>query len=370
MLYLGIDQHGKQLTICLRDEAGEVIQRRQVSTQWERVRAFFDELRRQSIPAGGYLAIVEVCGFNDWLLEVLTEYGCRELVLIQTEKRSKKKTDRRDAHALGEILWLNRQRLQAGQRLQGVRRVWIPSPDDQQDRQLTAMRRRVSWQRIRALNQIQHLLRRHNLQWSIPTKTFDTLRTRKWLATLELGELDRLEMNLLLEAWTQWDRELEQLESRLAERFARSPAAQVLATCRGLGAYGALAIASRIGPIDRFPRPRSLANYWGLTPGCRNSGETTDRLGSITKEGSALVRFILGQLVMHVLRHDAAMRAWFQRIRRRRGSKIARVAVMRRLATIFWHMLKHGESYVSGGPPRLRLRRDAAATPPLAAGAS
>jgi transposase len=114
-------------------------------------------------------------------------------------------------------------------------------------------------------------------------------------------------------------------------------------------------LAARIGAIERFPRPASLPNYWGLTPGCRNSGEATDRLGSITKQGSATARFILGQLVLHVLRRDAAMRAWYGRIKKRRGAKIARVAVMRRLATIIWHMVKHNQPYVIGGPPRRKL---------------
>ena len=94
MLYLGIDQHRKQLTVSVRNEAGDVVLRRQVSTDWPRVRAFFDELRQAAEPEGGFAAIVEVCGFNDWLLKMLTEYGCRETVLIQVEKRSKKKTER------------------------------------------------------------------------------------------------------------------------------------------------------------------------------------------------------------------------------------------------------------------------------------
>jgi transposase len=128
----------------------------------------------------------------------------------------------------------------------------------------------------------------------------------------------------------------------------------------GAGAYASLALAARIGRIERFPRPESLANYWGLTPGCRNSGEATDRLGSITKQGSATARFILGQMVLHVLRRDATMRAWYLRIKKRRGAKIARVAVMRRLATILWHMLKHNAPYVVGGPPRRQLAAPAA----------
>jgi hypothetical protein len=111
-------------------------------------------------------------------------------------------------------------------------------------------------------------------------------------------------------------------------------------------------LSSRIGNINRFPRADSLANYFGVTPGCRNSGEATQRLGSITKEGSKLVRFLLGQTVTCLLRADAMMREWYKRIKRRRGSNIARVAVMRRLVTIVWQMIKHKRKYEIGGLPR------------------
>ena len=164
MLYLGIDQHRKQLTVSVRNEAGDVALRRQVSTEWGRVRAFFDELRRNAEADGGFAAVVEVCGFNDWLLKMLTEYGCRETVLIQVERRSKKKTDRRDAHQLSGLLWVNRGRLLAGQRVEGVRRIQPPTDRDAEDRQLTAVRQRMGQQRTRTINRIKHLLRKHNLE--------------------------------------------------------------------------------------------------------------------------------------------------------------------------------------------------------------
>jgi transposase len=355
MLYLGIDQHRKQLTVSIRNEAGDVVLRRQVSTQWDRVRAFFDELRRLAEAEGGFAAIVEVCGFNDWLLKMLAEYGCREIVLIQVEKRSKKKTDRRDAHQLSGILWVNRGRLLSGQRVEGVRRVQPPSEQDAQDRQITELRKRMGQLRTRTINKIKHLLRKHNLEQEQPAKGLDTKRTRKWLVSLPLGPMDRLEMDLLLEQWKAWDEQIEKLEREIEKRQSQSKTAAVVATIPGCAAYGSLSLASRIGSIERFPRPKSLANYWGLTPGCRNSGEATDRLGSITKQGSTTARFILGQLVMHVLRRDSWMRAWYARIKKRRGSKIARVAVMRRLATVIWHMLKHNAPYAIGGPPRRKL---------------
>jgi transposase len=360
MLYLGIDQHGKQLTVNVRNEAGDAILRRQVSTEWDRVRAFFEQLQQLAMPEGGFAAIVEVCGFNDWLLKMLTEYGCRETVLIQPETRSKRKTDRRDAHQLSGLLWVNRGRLLAGERVEGVRRVQPASAQDAEDRQITELRKRMGQLRTRTINKIKALLRKHNLEQEQPAKGLDTKRTRKWLVALPLGPIDRMEMDLLLTQWKVWDEQLDILEKEIQQRQVRSETACIVATIPGCAAYSSLALAARIGPIERFPRPASLANYWGLTPGCRNSGEATDRLGSITKQGNATARFILGQLVLHVLRRDAYMRAWYGRIKRRRGSKIARVAVMRRLATVIWHMVKNNASYMAGGPPRRKFQAQGA----------
>jgi transposase len=355
MLYLGIDQHRKQLTVNLRNEAGEVILRRQVSTEWARVREFLEDLRQRSVPEGGFVAIVEVCGFNDWLLKLLAEYGCRETVLVQPEKQSKKKTDRRDANTLCELLWVNRQRLLAGLRVQGLRRVVLPEEAGAEDRQLTEFRKRLGQSRTRTINRVKHLLRKHNLEQECPTKGLDTIRGRKWLTRLALRPIDRLELDSLLAQWDLWDGQIEQAEREIKQRVRGNARAQLVGTMPGAGAYGSLALAARIGRIEHFPRPASLANYWGLTPGCRNSGQADDRLGSITKQGSATARFILSQIVLHVLRRDGPMRAWYLRIKKRRGAKIARVAVMRRLATILWHMLKHNEPYQTGGPPRRKL---------------
>ena len=155
-------------------------------------------------------------------------------------------------------------------------------------------------------------------------------------------------------------KQLKQLQASILHRYEANPIARLISTMPGAAAYSSLGLACRIGNIHRFKHPRSLANYWGLTPRSRNSGEAAQRLGSITKQGSALARFLLVQLVLHVLRKDGWMRIWFRGIKRRRGSKIARVAVMRRMATILWHMLTKNEAYQYGGPPRTRLNRPTA----------
>lgn len=349
------------LTVCVRDEAGRVIQRRQVSTQPARVLTFFDEIQAASRDEKGFAVALEVCGFNDWLILLLEKYACRHIVLIHPDKRSKRKTDRRDANALGEVLWLNRERLATGRKLQGLRRVVIPSEQDQQARELTALRQRTAQRRTRTINQVQNLLRRHNLMWECPTKGFQTVRVSKWLRDMianrrpEMSDADWVTLVHLVEQWKLWDNQLLDAEAQIRGLAAQNPAVKLLRPVPGINDYSGLALACRIGSIDRFPHPRSLANYFGLTPRCRNSGETTDRLGSITKDGSRIARFILGQLVLHVLKKDGSMRSWYAGIKKRRGSKIARVAVMRRLTTIMWHMLKRQENYIIGGAPRQRL---------------
>jgi transposase len=286
-------------------------------------------------------------------------------VLIQAEKQSRRKTDRRDAHTLGEILWVNRDRLLAGRKVQGVRRVVPPTPEERDDRRLTQLRRNVGADLTRVVNGVRHILRRLNLEQHCPTQGIQTVAARQWLEkTVKLLDLDRLEMNHLLARWKLLEEQRDELDRRIRQRAAVHQEAVVLKTVPGASGYTALALASRIGNIDRFPTPRSLANYWGLTPSCKNSGETKRRLGSITQEGSVLARFLLGQLVLHVLRRDAGLRAWYQGIKKRRGSKIARVAVMRRLAVIFWHMLKKRQAYLlsaaTAKKPKSRRRKTTA----------
>lgn len=96
MLYLGIDQHARQITISLRDENGDVLMARQVSTRPEKVNEFFQQLTRERLQSGeSFMAILEVCGFNDWLIRMLQDYRCHKVILIQPHDRSNRKTDRR-----------------------------------------------------------------------------------------------------------------------------------------------------------------------------------------------------------------------------------------------------------------------------------
>ena len=68
MLYVAIDQHAKQITVAVRDAQGEDVLKRQVSTRPEKIKQFFDQVVEME---SEFMAILESCGFNDWLLEEL-----------------------------------------------------------------------------------------------------------------------------------------------------------------------------------------------------------------------------------------------------------------------------------------------------------
>ena len=178
MLYLAIDQHSKQITVCVRNEEGDTILTRQVSTRSEKIEAFFKELVEMDPE---FMAILEVCGFNDWLIEELRRWNCREIVLIHPEKPAKRKTDRRDARKLGDLLWLNRERLAANEPVRGLRRVYMVTQRERENRHLTALRKTLGQRRTRTLNKIQLIINCHNLIWDYPTKTFKTHAGRRWL---------------------------------------------------------------------------------------------------------------------------------------------------------------------------------------------
>ena len=86
MFYLGIDQHANQLTVSLRNQDGDVVLRKQISTKPLKILQFFEKLTDRCAQNNcGFWAIVEVCGFNDSLIEMLRNFRCQRILLVQPE---------------------------------------------------------------------------------------------------------------------------------------------------------------------------------------------------------------------------------------------------------------------------------------------
>jgi transposase len=344
MWYMGIDQHKRHLTICVRDEQGDVALRRQVKTKWLELHEFLEAVRDEAAIQGGCVAVVEVRGFNRWLIRRLERAGCHRVYVITPPERPRQKTDRRDAAKLSELLWLNRDRIAAKERLIHVREVYQATDQEEYDRQLTHLRHRVGRDMTRIKNRIKGILRSHNLEQDCPTKGTFTKAGLAWLRTVNLPELEKLSMDICLSQYDLLINHIKTLDRRIDQRAEQSDTVALLRTVPRMGRQTALALAAHIGPIDRFAGPRALSNFFGLTPGSRSSGEQ-NRSGKITKAGHPFVRFLLCQMVLHALRGDPGLRHWYRQIKRRRGSNVARVAVMRRLCEKIWHILSKREPY-------------------------
>lgn len=344
MLYLGIDQHKAQITINLRNEQGDVIQKEQISTDHAEIDEFFAALKKQAARTKGFMAILEVCGFNDWLIKKLEQYGCKEIVIVQPGGSATNKTDKNDANSLGELLWNNRKRLQNGERPNGIRRIIPASEVEAEVRQLANFRQYLIGQRTRSINKIKGILNKHNMQQDAPTELCKTNKFKTWLEVISLPIVDRMEVDAHLESWKIYDKQILDVELELAKRSEVNKEVAKIAAIPGISAMGAITLCSRIGDIKRFKTSDSLANYFGLTPGCYNTGGK-QRIGGITKVGSSIARKTLNFAVNHVIRKDPQMKAWHKKIKTRRGAKIARVAVMRKLATIIWHILRWDKPY-------------------------
>lgn len=340
MMYLGIDLHQDQITVNSRNEEGIIVYKGQISTRHDSINDFFSKYASDAKKYGGFMAILEVCGFHWWLYKALVQFKCDEIVLVQPEKSSNKKTDKRDANTLSEYLWNNRFHLRNGNKPVGVRRVYQPSCEECEIRQLVKLKNYLTRQRSTTITKVRGLLRKHNFVQDAPSQDFKTKKVRAWLHKVQLSEVDRFELNVLLDQWDLYDQQILETDAKLIKKGEANPKVHHLDTIPGITVMGAIAILARINDIGRFKTPDSLANYFGLTPGCRNSGKSTQKIGGITKAGSSDARNVLNFAIVQLLRNDPQMRLWHKKIKRRKGAKTARVAVMRKLATIIWHMLK------------------------------
>ena len=120
----------------------------------------------------------------------------------------------------------------------------------------------------------------------------------------------------------------------------RCPAAQRLQTHPGVGALTALAFVLIIGRAERFQCGKQIAAYLGLVPLEDSSGQRR-RLGHITKQGNSLLRFLLVEAAQVTVRSVPEWRSKYCHLALRRGRKIAKVAMARRLAVrLYWMMRK------------------------------
>jgi transposase len=290
---------------------------------------FYGALAGQPVRVG-----MEACGHYPWFERLLGELGCELWLGDAAEIRSRvvrqQKTDRRDAAHLLQLLLENR-----------FPRIWVPSLEERDVRQLLVHRHKQVQARTRVKNQLQAMALSQGVQ-----------KKRKLWTAAGRAELEKLELlpyaaerrKQLLLHLDGLDAEIEQLHRRVQEEVAKRPAAVKLQTHPGVGPVTALAMVLTLGPAERFPAGKQVGSYFGLIPSEHSSGGR-QRLGRISKQGSSFLRFLLVEAGQTAVRYDAELGRFYRRLAVRKHRALAKVAVARKLAVRLYLMLREDWNY-------------------------
>ena len=223
-------------------------------------------------------------------------------------------------------------------RLHKLPESWIAPPDVRELRELVRYRAKLVALRTGLKAQVKAVLAKHGLH--PPVEDLWGLAGTAYLNELELADGYHIKVESLRDLVELYDREVAMLERAIHRRLNEDNGYRAIQAIDGVGRVLAAIFVAEIGDVSRFPTPESLCSWAGLTPKHRESDAKTQR-GHITKKGSTLVRWAAVEAISHV-RGGPKLKADYHRIGARRGVKIARVAVARKLLTLVYFGLRDG----------------------------
>ncbi len=292
--------------------------------------------------------VMEATGPAMEIARIITPHVARVVVAnaqdVRAISHARVKSDRFDARTLAELL-------AAGM----LEPVWVPDAVTAGLRRRVARRAALVRQRTRAKNEIHATLARCLLGRSPFTDLFGK-EGRAWLSEQQLGEEEAETVAGCLRQIDFLDGEVAQVDRKLAQWAAGSQDVHRLMSIPGVGAGVAVTLMAAIGDISRFSSPRQLVAYLGLDPKVRQSGDAPARHGRISKRGNAQARSVLVEAAWVAVRQPGPLHAFGERIRARKGSQVAAVAVARKLACIAWQLLAKEEDYAFAQPSRVRAK--------------
>jgi transposase len=322
--YVGIDLHRRRSVIIRKNAAGELISKVHIDNSAEALVA--------AVGAAGPEpeVVVEATFGWYWAVDLLTEMGARVHLahpLGNNWGNRRVKNDERDAADLVDLLRLGR-----------LAESWIAPPEVRELRELVRYRHKLVRLRSGLKAQVHAVMGKHGV---LPTRVdmFGPGGTTQ-LDALELPAGYARRLASLRSLIKVYDADIAELDRTVAASLVnhRYRAIQAL---NGVGPVVAAVLVTEIGDVTRFPSPERLCSWAGMTPRHRES-DTKVRRGSITKQGSRLIRWAAVEAVSK--NHgDDVIKCAYRRIAERRGRNIAKVAAARRLLTLVYYGLRDGE---------------------------
>ena len=328
MIIIGVDFHPEFQQIASVDtETGEFQERRLAHPA--EAEKFYRALVGQKVRVG-----MEASGHARWyerlVAELQFELRIGDAAEIRTKRVRKQKTDRQDAQLILRLLLEDR-----------FPQIWVPSWENRDLRQLLWHRHRMVQARTRIMNQLQAVALNEGLRCK---KKLWRERGRQQLESFRLAPWATRRRRDLLELLDRLTPTIAELSQAVEQEVERCPAAQRLRTHPGVGSLTALAFVLIIGEVNRFRCGKQVASYLGLVPLEESSGNRR-RLGHITKQGSSMMRFLLVEAAQVTVRSLPEWRSKYLHLVLRRGRKIAKVAMARRLAVHLFWMMRKGWNY-------------------------
>jgi transposase len=328
MLIIGCDYHPSVQQIAWVDtQTGECGERR--LTHRAEADEFYRELKGKEVRVG-----IEATGHSRWFERMLAELNFEiwigDPAQIRVKQVRKQKNDRRDAEHILKLMIKD-----------DFPRIWAPSSENRDLRQLVWHRHRLVGMRTRAMNQLQAIAMNEGIRRK---KGLWTEKGRQQLESLSLMPWTTRRRQELLELLDQFDPNIDELSQAIQQEAERMPEVKLLMTHPGVGAITALAFVLVIGTAERFSCGKQVASYLGLIP-CEASSADRWRLGHITKQGNKLLRFLLGQAAQSVARCEEQWQRQYVHLTMRRNKPIAKVAMARKLAVRLFWMWRKGWDY-------------------------
>ena len=329
-IYIGVDFHARQQTICyLTTDSGEIRFHQLQHQDKAAVRAFYAQFSGQHVIVG-----LEASGYSPWFERMLEELGCEiwlgHATEIRRRARWRHKNDRRDAELILDLMLHDE-----------FPRLYVPPLPSREVLRMLRYRQKLIKMRTIGKNSLQalalqsglakgpHLFTKAGLQElrTVPMSPAVAWQRDQWLELLEPLNERLLKTMLWLKQQSQGD-----------QRIAR------LRTHPGVGLLTALCLVHSLEPVSRFANSRKVTAYAGLDPVERSSAERQRFLG-ISKGGSRVLRFLLVEAAHTALRKDAELKQFYQRLAERRGRPKAKVAVSRKLLIRTYIMLRDEIDY-------------------------
>jgi transposase len=328
-IYIGVDFHARQQTICsLKTDEGVISTHNLKHQDKEEVRAFYQQF------SGRVIVGLEASGYSPWFEQLLEELGHEvwlgDATEIRRRARWRQKNDRRDAELILDLLIHDE-----------FPRLHRPVMKSREVLRMLRYRQKLIKIRTMGKNSLQALALQSGL--AKRSQLFSSAGQQELLAAVMSPAMQ----------WqrAQWLQLLEPLNQRLLETRLwlqqQSQGDQRIVRLRthpGIGLLTSLCLVHTLEPVSRFRNQRKVAAYAGLDPMERSSAERKHFLG-ISKAGSRVLRYLLVEAAHTAVKKDDDLKRFYQRLLERRGRPKAKVAAARKLLIRSYIMLRDEIDY-------------------------